>query len=405
MIFFNLSLNYYENIPDKSKFLIKYKDRNYCVRCGQKLIENRCNMCTEFGPITSETVLYKYPYTKYHVENIISLHEFKLTKLQQSASDFIIRNDELNNDVLLWAVCGSGKTEITFEIVLNHLNCGNFVAFVIPRRDILIEIYERFKLMFNNIDITLLSSDFKQKRNAQMYVLTPNQLMRFKDAFSLIICDEVDAYPFMDDPRFMYAIKAAKRKFATTIYLTSTPSAQLLSQNLAVFKIYERWHGNLLPVPQILFHSVFLFKQHFFRKKIRELINNERKLLIFVGSIRLGMELKQKLFKKYSVEFVYAQDKKRIKKIEQFRSGEINVLITTTILERGVTFSNIDVIVVDADRVSYNVATLVQIAGRVNRKIDDQNGQVIFCYESRSKAMEDALKQIRMMNDLASENI
>lgn len=240
MIFFNLSLNYYENIPDKSKILIKYKDRNYCVRCGQKLIENRCNMCTEFGPITSETILYKYPYTKYHVENCISLHEFKLTKLQQSASDFIIRNDELNNDVLLWAVCGSGKTEITFEVVLNHLNYGNFVAFVIPRRDILIEIYERFKLMFNNIDITLLSSDFKQKRNAQMYVLTPNQLMRFKDAFSLIICDEVDAYPFMDDPRFMYAIKAAKRKFATTIYLTSTPSAQLLSQNLAVFKIYER---------------------------------------------------------------------------------------------------------------------------------------------------------------------
>lgn len=117
------------------------------------------------------------------------------------------------------------------------------------------------------------------------------------------------------------------------------------------------------------------------------------------------MELKQKLFKKYGAEFVYAQDKKRIKKIEQFRSGEINVLITTTILERGVTLSNIDVIVVDADRVSYNVATLVQIAGRVNRKIDDQNGQVIFCYESRSKAMEGALKQIKMMNDLANENI
>ncbi len=315
----------------------------------------------------------------------------------------MLKSDEHGHDALLWAVCGSGKTEITFEIVLKHLKLGNYVAFVIPRKDILIEIYERFRVMINNLDITLLSSDFKQKKDAQMYVLTPNQLLRFKDAFSLIICDEVDAFPFMDDPRFMYGVKSAKRKGAITVYLTSTPSKELLNQNLNIFKIYSRWHGFLLPVPKLLFHSRLMFKHQVFRKKIKELINNNRSLLIFVGTIKYGKELKLKMKNSLEAEFVHAHDPDRIRKIESFRKGKIKVLISTIILERGVTFTNLDVIVADADRISYNTATLVQIAGRVNRKIDDQCGQVVFCYETKSEAIENALKQIEMMNKLAQK--
>ncbi len=404
MNFFKLSINYYENIPNKSLNLIKYHNNKVCIRCGQQLVENKCISCCEFGEITSQTILYKYPYSKHSITKIVKLNPIKLSDLQKKASDFLIQCDEQKRDVLLWAVCGSGKTEITFALILKHINLGNYVAFVIPRKDILVEIYERIKQMFVGINVTIMSSDFKNKRDAQMYILTPNQLLRFKDAFTLIICDEVDAYPFMDDPRFLYAVKAAKRCRAITVYLTSTPSKQLLEEDLAIFKIYKRWHGYLLPEPKLLFHSIFMFKHRFWRKKVLELIENERQLLLFVGTIKLGYELYHSLEAKYDVAFVHAKDSERLLKINSFRQRKIKVLITTIILERGVTFNNIDVIVVDADKKSYNTAALVQIAGRVNRKIDDQNGQVIFCYEAKSLAIEQSINQIKMMNKLADKN-
>ncbi len=52
------------------------------------------------------------------------------------------------------------------------------------------------------------------------------------------------------------------------------------------------------------------------------------------------------------------------------RNEELDFLITTTILERGVTFPGIDVIVLKADDEIFSAAALVQIAGRVGRNSD-----------------------------------
>src|SRR5699024_12687424 len=58
------------------------------------------------------------------------------------------------------------------------------------------------------------------------------------------------------------------------------------------------------------------------------------------------------------------------------RSSETRVLLTTTILERGVTFKNLDVIVVGAEM--FNSDSLVQICGRTGRKMDDPVGNIWF---------------------------
>ncbi|MGL4588792.1 MAG: helicase-related protein, partial [Mycoplasmatales bacterium] len=101
-----------------------------------------------------------------------------------------------------------------------------------------------------------------------------------------------------------------------------------------------------------------------------------------------------------SCEFIHANHKFRHEIIEQFRQNKLPILITTTILERGVTFEDIDVIVIDANSAIYNVAALVQIAGRVGRKRDYQNGKVIFVHTGVTKTMITAKRQIEMMNKL-----
>ncbi|QGS69179.1 hypothetical protein CV093_15140 [Oceanobacillus sp. 143] len=77
---------------------------------------------------------------------------------------------------------------------------------------------------------------------------------------------------------------------------------------------------------------------------------------------------------------------------------ELYVLITTTILERGVTFPSVDVAILDAGHVVFDEAALVQIAGRAGRSADDPTGEVIFFHDGKTEAMVQAIKSIKMMN-------
>ncbi len=398
MIFKQLTIDYIENKNgDINKYIIHH-NHEYCVRCGQKFIDEYCHFCQEFGPVCRNTKFIQEKYMPYQISKSYYQLNINLTPLQCEASEFIIQN-AYKQEVLVWAVCGSGKTEITFEIIRRELNQGNFIAFVIPRKDLLTEIANRLEEVFYGVDIVKLSSEHKTKRNGQLYVLTPNQLIRFKNAFSLVICDEVDAYPFMEDPRFIYAVETARREDSGTCFLTSTPSEEFLKRNLAIFTIYERWHQQPLPVPILIYQNKTLFKLKLINSKLKECLSNKRQILFFVGQISLGMKLEQKMKKwGYCCEFVHAQDERRSEKISRFRNRELEILISTTILERGVTFNGIDVIVIDSDCFTYNVAALVQIAGRVNRKLEDQNGKVYFCYEYMNETIENAVEQICEMN-------
>ncbi|WP_252898313.1 helicase-related protein [Apilactobacillus ozensis] len=84
------------------------------------------------------------------------------------------------------------------------------------------------------------------------------------------------------------------------------------------------------------------------------------------------------------------------------RENEILFLITTTILERGVTFPGIDVIVFNADHDNFSTSALVQIAGRVGRNSDRPNGNVDFLINCKTRSILNAVKQIKYMNKLGS---
>ncbi len=80
------------------------------------------------------------------------------------------------------------------------------------------------------------------------------------------------------------------------------------------------------------------------------------------------------------------------------RDGELDCLVTTTILERGVTFANIDVIVLGADDGVFSTAALVQIAGRAGRKATYPTGLVQFFADSQTQPIKEARRQIRFVN-------
>lgn len=121
-------------------------------------------------------------------------------------------------------------------------------------------------------------------------------------------------------------------------------------------------------------------------KWVRERLQAGKQALIFLPHIQL-MENSLPLFKQLhsSIQAVHAEDPLREEKVNAMRREKIPILLTTTILERGVTFSNLDVAVIGAEDPIFTEAALVQIAGRVGRSADFPGGNVTFFIMARRK--------------------
>ena len=389
---------------NNEKFLkIKAIDKDKCNRCGSLVTQEECNNCSEFGVIKKGDYLYYLDTNKNPFKYNGNIKGMNLTNLQKKASDCIIKNIKTHENTLIWAVCGAGKTEITFKAIEHILLSGGLVCFAIPRIDILYEIKERLEHFFPDVKIAILNSKEPQIQSGSIFVMTTNQLLKFYDAFDLIIVDEVDAFPFEYHPKFKFAVQKAKSKSGVVVYLTSTPSEELVQSKIKTFTIYKRWHDFLLPVPKVKYLNVNnLIRGRFNIIIFIHLKTRKRQQLWFVANVKMCVKLKEYLKKNYkgtNCDSVHSKDENRLEKIEKFREGKIDILITTPILERGVTFRDIDVLVLDSNNELYNIAALVQIAGRANRNIEFQGGRVFFYHNGVTRIMKTALKQIKSMNN------
>lgn len=103
-------------------------------------------------------------------------------------------------------------------------------------------------------------------------------------------------------------------------------------------------------------------------------------VLLFCPSISLIHQLHALIAERFSdkeVVAVYGSDELRWKSSSN-ASAKTDILITTTILERGVTFDAVSVIVYGANHRVFTSSTLVQIAGRVDRRQEFNYGEVLF---------------------------
>ncbi len=392
----------YLNKKEKNKIKAKYIEvdaivNNKCFRCGNEVDGFSCQNCTEFGVLTKNDKLYNLDEKHYNPDYIKVKQELMFTKLQQECANEMIKAYHNYESMLIWAVCGAGKTEITFPVIEQVLYDGGNICFAIPRIDILYDVYDRLSDYFVNVSIKILNSQEEKYTDAQIYVMTTNQILKFKNCFSICIVDEVDAYPYEHNIKYDYGIKSSLIKKGSIFYLTSTPSEVMISKKLKQFVINRRWHGYDLPVPKLSYLNLELIK---YSIKLRLIIyKNKRQQLWFVSNINMAIKIKE-IYNKYNlvIDVVYASDEKRRKKILDFKDKKIDILITTTILERGVTFDDIDVYVIDSSNKMYNKAALVQIAGRVNRKKEYQNGKVIFFHQGLTNIIEESILEIKQMN-------
>ncbi|WP_290627920.1 helicase-related protein [Lactobacillus sp.] len=389
-----------------------------CVRCNSlvtyKLPNGKkyCRFCIGLGRICEgDELIRSCENVKYaKIKDGGLTWNGHLTPDQQKVADNLIESFLKKRNHLVHAVTGAGKTEMLFQVVAKCLAQGRRCCIATPRIDVVDELFPRLQIAFGNVEIGKYHGrEYSEPKDEQLIICTTHQLLKFFRAFDLLVIDEVDSFPFRDNPVLNYGVQNAVKEDGSIFYLSATPDEDLV--NDAKKKIIDysilnrRFHGGLLPVPQeLMFTRPFLKKGKLHPKllrEIRKIIVSNKPLLIFIPKI-LELELYQKAIEKYfpnlKIASVHAQDSYRQEKVLAFRNNEFEILLTTTILERGVTFKHVQVIVVAADDQIYSTPSLVQIAGRVGRSQDDQTGKVIFCYHHYTPEIKEAKKQIRMMN-------
>ena len=368
-----------------------------CPVCGNSDIRSigmlngklYCRRCISFK---GEEVEHKPSYPKKAPIHL----EYELSSEQKELSDKLVENYKKGIDSLVFAVCGSGKTEISLQVIQYAINCGENVAFAVPRRDVAIELHSRLADIFINNKVIAVYGGHHEDVFGDLVVLTTHQLYRYKKYFSLIVLDEIDAFPFKNN-------EVLENMFFNSlcghyVMMSATPSKEVIDHfkkpNKCMLRLDTRFHRHPLPIPKLIIKRQFATYFELF-KYINSFIKQDKPIFIFAPTI----EKCENLFKVISLIFkggncVHSKKEFRSEIINAFRKGRYRFLVTTSVLERGVTVKNLQVIVFNSDHKVYDEGTLVQIAGRVGRKIDAPEGEVIFIATRKTKAMELARENI-----------
>nr|WP_237392023.1 helicase-related protein [Paenibacillus dendrobii] len=319
---------------------------------------------------------------------------------------------------LLWAVTGAGKTEMIFPLLSSILEQGGRVLVATPRRDVVLELAPRLAKAFSDTRIvTLYGGSTERWQAGELTLATTHQLMRFYQAFDLVVIDELDAFPYHNDPMLAFAAQNACKPDGKFVYLSATPPRPLQREavrgTLQHAKVPVRFHGHPLPVPKrISVKSIEqCLRQPLLLKRLTEVLRQslerDAQVFLFVSRIRHIDPLVRILcrtFDGYRIEGTSSEDPLRAAKVVSFREREIRLLVTTTILERGVTVPRSDVFIADADSGLFDEASLVQMAGRAGRSSEDPAGRVIFASPQWTISQKRAVQQIVGMNRIARKN-
>ncbi|HNZ08966.1 MAG TPA: helicase-related protein [Bacillota bacterium] len=403
-----------------------------CSSCGSSccLI---CGECAAMGSVSECEPLYAMPAAPGKKE-ADRRHEpvlrYELTSAQKRASgkirDWYLEGK--GDEALVWAVCGAGKTEVSFAAMAEALNRGEKVLYAAPRRDVVAEIGERIQSAFPQASCSSYysGSTARSNRLTNITVATTHQALRFYRCFDLTVLDEVDAFPYQGSRMLEHAVRRARYETGKTIFMSATPSKQLMDDSkkglILTARISARHHGHPLPVPEVaaigplssgMISNDKVVPPSGLMDAVKESLVEGHKHFVFVPRKAAAEAVSKTILGALEKEaehnpvvgWSHSSDPDRERKRRAFTAGGMDVLVCTSIMERGVTVPGCDVTVLGADKDSvFDYRSLVQMAGRAGRQKARPTGRVTFVCEKPNADIKQAIEIITEMNDDALKN-
>ncbi|MBR2828723.1 MAG: ATP-dependent DNA helicase RecG [Bacilli bacterium] len=326
------------------------------------------------------------------LDSFIKKIPFELTSDQKNAVDEIVKDLESSSRMnrLLQGDVGSGKTVVAFiGMVANYLS-GYQSALMAPTEILANQHYLNLKefLKDTNIPIALLTGSTSKKEKTDIYkglmdgsismVIGTHALIQDEVVYQnlgLVITDE--QHRFGVHQRANLQNKGVK---PDVLYMSATPIprtyALTIFGDMDVSTIKERPKGRqkidtfvkktseIKEVLEMMYEE--LKKKHQIYVIAPLIEESENSDLTTVNELKDKMKLAFR--DKYRIDIVHGKMASGAKDIimEQFKNNEIQILISTTVVEVGVDVANATTMVIfDADR--FGLSTLHQLRGRVGR--------------------------------------
>ena len=339
---------------------------------------------------------------------------YELTDDQKSSLEEIKKDMESDivMDRLLCGDVGFGKTEVAFRAVFKAILSGKQAAILCPTTLLARQHYELALERFQNYGVNIavisrLVPEKKQKeyikdiRSGKIHlVIGTHRLLskdfEFKD-LGLLIIDE--------EQRFGVEQKEKIKELSNNIdvlSLSATPIPRTLQLSLIGVRPVSQ-----ITTPPVNKSAIQTYVAPFSKDIVRELIERElsRKGQVFyihniVDSIDSVANDIQRMVPSATVGVVHGKLEKEDTEdvMMRFYSGEIDILVATSIVENGIDIPNANLIIVeDADK--FGLSQLYQIKGRVGR-----GGRIAYAYlfYRPMKVMnKNAVKRLKAIQDFA----
>ena len=381
----------------------------YCRRCGnhddtffKKTKKGYyCLKCQQFGKFYVDEVK-KTDYAVSSFEEMEYELEYELSDDQMRCAQRIVECIKEEKDVLVYAACGAGKTEMSMPLITYCLTHGLKVGIAIPRKDVVIELSERYQSAFPKIKVVSVYGDHHREHDGDLLIMTTHQLYRYEKVFDVLIIDEVDAYPFNGNEVLEHMVEFATK--GENVYLSATPSKKLLKRvsegSLEQVELFVRPHGGKLCVPRVRIGFMwFLYVELIaFLHKYKE-----KTILLFVPTKKQAKDFCTILKMFTSATYITSSTANRELLNEEIKNHTYHVVVCTTVLERGITIPDVQVVVFDATNYIFSEASLIQISGRVGRKAYAKEGECVFLCTNKSRIIDEAIAAIKMMNGEVSK--
>jgi transcription-repair coupling factor (superfamily II helicase) len=339
---------------------------------------------------------------------------FEETEDQQKAIEDVLADMQRPRpmDRLVCGDVGYGKTEVALRAVFKAIEEGMQAAVLVPTTLLADQHFRTFSERLKHFSISVeMLSRFRTRSEQQEtlrrmksgtvdVVIGTHRLLQKDIAFKnlgLLVVDEEHKFGVKHKER----IKEF-RKLVDVLTLTATPIPRTLHMSLSGIRDLS-----IIQTPPLDRQAIQVVLARFGKRVIREAVMREleRKGQVFfvhnrVQGIERMADFIQNLVPEARVGIAHGQlNEQEIEDVmTKFLSGEVNVLVTTTIIESGIDIPTANTIIINrADR--FGLADLYQIKGRVGRSREKAYAYLLAPAE---EALSDvARKRLRAIQELS----
>ena len=329
------------------------------------------------------------------MSDVINTLPFNLTKAQLKVLQEIDENMESEKPMnrLLQGDVGSGKTIVSIIASYKAVKSGYQVAILAPTAILATQHLENFKKTLEKFDIKceLLISGIKKKEKDSILERLENgdidiiigthalleENVKFKN-LGFVVTDEQHRFGVKQR-----ATIAKKGQNPDVLVMSATPIPRTLA--LILYGDLDISIIDELPPNRKQIETYAVTPQmserinNFIKKQVDEgrqayivcpLVEDSEEEDTDLQSVKtLYEDCKNNIFPNYRVEYIHGKMKPKEKDeiMTNFKNGEIDILISTTVIEVGVDVPNASIMVIE-DAQRFGLAQLHQLRGRVGRR-------------------------------------